>query len=153
MTNKELMEAYEEHILPTYARFPVAFESGHGATLRFRWPGIYRLLQRIRRQLHRIRKRKMARRRVRQAGTLQHTSNLFYTAPALELARRLTEATGMGGVFFGNSGAEANEGIIKLPQIQLRQIWSGARQHRHIEKLLSRADHHHPQGHGTGEIP
>ncbi|HEY5706106.1 MAG TPA: aspartate aminotransferase family protein [Terrimicrobiaceae bacterium] len=49
-----------------------------------------------------------------QASTLVHTSNLYRTAPQAELARRLVEVTGSGKVFFCNSGAEANEGLIKL---------------------------------------
>jgi len=49
-----------------------------------------------------------------QAGTLVHTSNLYRTAPQAELARRLVEVTGPGRIFFCNSGAEANEGLIKL---------------------------------------
>ena len=49
-----------------------------------------------------------------QAATLVHTSNLYRTAPQAHLARRLVELTGSGKVFFCNSGAEANEGLIKL---------------------------------------
>lgn len=48
-----------------------------------------------------------------QAATLVHTSNLYRTGPQAELARRLVEVTGPGKVFFCNSGAEANEGLIK----------------------------------------
>ncbi len=48
-----------------------------------------------------------------QIGTLQHTSNLFYTNPCAELAEMLCERTGMKKVFFSNSGAEANECAIK----------------------------------------
>ena len=48
-----------------------------------------------------------------QAGRMQHISNLYYTAPCGKLARRLCKRTGMDKVFFGNSGAEANEGAIK----------------------------------------
>ena len=48
-----------------------------------------------------------------QLGKFQHTSNLYYSAPCAELARMLCEATGMKKVFFGNSGAEANECAIK----------------------------------------
>lgn len=50
----------------------------------------------------------------RQAGQLAHVSNLFYTEPAAKLASRLTALSGMKAVFFGNSGAEVNEGAIKL---------------------------------------
>ena len=49
-----------------------------------------------------------------QAGKLQHTSNLYYTLPCGELAETLCKRTGYGKVFFGNSGAEANEAAIKL---------------------------------------
>ena len=48
-----------------------------------------------------------------QAHKLQHTSNLYYTAPCGKLAKKLCKRTGMSKVFFGNSGAEANEGAIK----------------------------------------
>ena len=48
-----------------------------------------------------------------QLGTLQHISNLFYTGPCAKLAQMLCEKTGMKKVFFGNSGAEANECAIK----------------------------------------
>ena len=44
-----------------------------------------------------------------QAAAVQHVSNLYHTAPQARLAAMLCEATGMQKVFFGNSGAEANE--------------------------------------------
>jgi acetylornithine/N-succinyldiaminopimelate aminotransferase len=50
----------------------------------------------------------------KQLFTLQHTSNLYYTKPAVELAEKLCKATGFHKVFFANSGAEANEGMIKV---------------------------------------
>ncbi|MFN8161335.1 MAG: acetylornithine/succinylornithine family transaminase [Solirubrobacterales bacterium] len=49
-----------------------------------------------------------------QAGRLMHVSNLFYTRPMVELARRLSESCLGGPVFFCNSGAEANECAIKV---------------------------------------
>ena len=49
-----------------------------------------------------------------QLGKLQHTSNLYYTEPCAKLAKLLCERTGMKKVFFGNSGAEANECAIKV---------------------------------------
>ena len=49
-----------------------------------------------------------------QLNSLQHTSNLYYTSPCAELAKLICEKTGMKKVFFGNSGAEANECAIKL---------------------------------------
>jgi acetylornithine/N-succinyldiaminopimelate aminotransferase len=50
----------------------------------------------------------------KQAAILVHTSNLYRTSPQAELARRLVGLVGPGKVFFCNSGAEANEGLIKL---------------------------------------
>ena len=50
----------------------------------------------------------------RQARTLIHTSNQFYTVPQLELARVLIENSCLDRVFFGNSGVEATEGAVKL---------------------------------------
>lgn len=50
---------------------------------------------------------------IEQTKTLSHTSNLYYTQPCVKLAKALCERTGMKKVFFGNSGAEANECAIK----------------------------------------
>ena len=51
---------------------------------------------------------------VEQAGTLLQTSNQFYTLPQIQLAELLIENSCLDRVFFGNSGAEANEGALKL---------------------------------------
>ena len=53
----------------------------------------------------------------RQAGELIHTSNLFRNPNQGELARRLVQQAGPGRVFFCNSGAEANETLIKLSRL------------------------------------
>ena len=52
-----------------------------------------------------------------QAGELIHTSNIFRNPLQGELARRLVMQAGPGRVFFANSGAEANEGLIKLARL------------------------------------
>lgn len=49
-----------------------------------------------------------------QLTKVQHTSNLYYTEPCAKLAKLLCKKSGMCNVFFGNSGAEANEGAIKF---------------------------------------
>lgn len=49
----------------------------------------------------------------KQINSLQHTSNLYYTSPCVELAKLLVEKTGLKKVFLSNSGAEANECAIK----------------------------------------
>ena len=50
----------------------------------------------------------------KQIHSVQHMSNLYYTAPCANLAKALCEKTGMAKVFFSNSGAEANECAIKI---------------------------------------
>ena len=50
----------------------------------------------------------------KQASTLVHVSNLFYTMPQADLASKLCEKSFSDRVFFANSGAEANEAAIKL---------------------------------------
>ncbi len=52
-----------------------------------------------------------------QAGRLLHTSNLYGIPLQQELADRITRLAGMDTVFFGNSGAEANEGAIKIARL------------------------------------
>lgn len=49
-----------------------------------------------------------------QAARLGHMSNLFYTQPCGQLAEQLCRRAGMSAAFFANSGAESNEGLIKL---------------------------------------
>ena len=48
-----------------------------------------------------------------QAAKYAHISNLYYTEPGVKAAKMICEKSGMKKVFFGNSGAEANEGMIK----------------------------------------
>jgi len=61
-----------------------------------------------------------------QAATLVQTSNQFYTVPQLLLAQLLIAHSCLDRVFFGNSGAEANEGALKLARKYGRQQRGGA---------------------------
>lgn len=63
-----------------------------------------------------------------QARTLTQTSNQFYTIPQLQLARLLVENSCLDRVFFSNSGAEANEGVVKLARKYGKTHRSGAYQ-------------------------
>lgn len=115
MTNQDVMQLTEDYILGTYKRFPVALESGENATLAdfdgktyidfASGIGVCSLGCGNENWLSAI---------TAQAKKLPHASNLFYTEPAATVAKTLVERTGMQGVFFSNSGAEANEGAIKL---------------------------------------
>jgi acetylornithine/N-succinyldiaminopimelate aminotransferase len=61
----------------------------------------------------------------RQAAELIHVSNLFRNPQQGELARRLVQRAGPGRVFFCNSGAEANEALIKLARLHGMQKAGG----------------------------
>ena len=61
-----------------------------------------------------------------QSEQLIHVSNIFYTVPQIELAELLVEQSGLQQVFFCNSGAEANEGAIKLVRKWGRQQRDGS---------------------------
>lgn len=63
---------------------------------------------------------------VNQASTLMQTSNQFYTVPQLELAQLLVDNSCLDRVFFCNSGAEANEGAVKLARKYGREHLNGA---------------------------
>jgi acetylornithine/N-succinyldiaminopimelate aminotransferase len=63
---------------------------------------------------------------VNQANTLMQTSNQFYTVPQLELAQLLVDNSCLDRVFFCNSGAEANEGAVKLARKYGREQLNGA---------------------------
>ncbi len=54
----------------------------------------------------------------KQAETLGHTSNLFLVKPHADLAEKLVSELGAGKIFFCNSGAEANEALLKIARLQ-----------------------------------
>ena len=104
----------DEYIIHSYGRFPVLLTKGKGATVQDDTGKTYidftsgigvnalgfcddNWVQAVSTQLQ----------------SLQHTSNLYYTEPCIQAAKLLCEKSGMKKVFFGNSGAEANEGVIK----------------------------------------
>ena len=105
-------------IMPTYKRFEVTFERGEGARLYddtgkeyidalcgLAVTGLGHAHPRVTAAL------------TRQAGRLLHTSNLYGIGQQERLAERLTTLSGMDNVFFGNSGAEANEAAIKIARL------------------------------------
>ena len=62
-----------------------------------------------------------------QSATLAHVSNLFYTEPMLKVAQSLCTKSQMKKVFFSNSGAEANEGAIKVARKYANEKYGGKR--------------------------
>jgi acetylornithine/N-succinyldiaminopimelate aminotransferase len=62
-----------------------------------------------------------------QASRLMHVSNLFYNTRAIELAEALTSRTGFARAYFCNSGAEANEALLKLARRHHHNLGDGSR--------------------------
>ena len=111
MNTKELDEKF---VAPTYGRFNVELTKGKGSTLYDENGKEYiDFGSGIGVTAFGIADEEWKRAVINQLDKLQHTSNLYYTAPCAELAKLLCEKTGMKKVFFSNSGAEANEGAIK----------------------------------------
>lgn len=115
MTHEELKQLDRRYVMQTYGRFDVDLDHGSGATL-------YDLAGReyidfssgIGVNSVGYAHPKWVKAVADQAGKLAHISNLFYSQPYAKLAEQLCRRAGMADVFFANSGAEANEGIIKL---------------------------------------
>ncbi len=115
MTYEALKAEETAYVMNTYGRFPIALDHGEGSvlwdvegkryvdltsgigvcSLGYNNPAINAAM-------------------AQQAQKLMHVSNLFTTAPMVQTAKTLATKTDMGKVFFANSGAEANEGAIKL---------------------------------------
>jgi acetylornithine/N-succinyldiaminopimelate aminotransferase len=115
MSLAELQEIERTSMVSNYARFPVEFVRGEGARL---WDSegneyLDFLCGISVTNVGHCHPRVVAAVR-EQAGRLMHAGNLFYTEPAMRLAQRLSRASLGGKVYFGNSGAEANEAAIKL---------------------------------------
>lgn len=115
MTFEELRAMDEAYVMHTYGRFPVDIDHGEGATLYSlsgkkyidftSGIGVNSLGYGNPKWIAAI---------TEQIGKLGHISNLFYTQPGALLAKALCTRTGMSKVFFGNSGTEANEAMIKV---------------------------------------
>ena len=115
MNFEELKALDHAHTLQTYGRFDVDIDHGKGATV---WDLSGRKYIDFSSGIGVCSvgygNEKWAKAIYDQAMTLGHISNLFYSQPYAKLADALCTRTGMAAAFFGNSGAEANEGIIKL---------------------------------------
>ncbi|MCL2519057.1 MAG: aspartate aminotransferase family protein [Oscillospiraceae bacterium] len=114
MTHDEIMQQDQQYIIGTYARYPVVLSHGKNATLYdidgteyidfMSGIGVNALgaadeewINAVTESLHKI----------------SHISNYYYSPNTCKTAQKLVELSGMNKVFFGNSGAEANEGAIK----------------------------------------
>ena len=109
-----IKELDKKYVANTYARFPVLLEHGSGSLVYDDAGKEYiDLGAGIAVTSFGIADSEWAAAVTAQLTKLQHCSNLYFTGPCALLAEKLCEATGMKKVFFGNSGAEANECAIK----------------------------------------
>ncbi len=111
----DVQAAFEQNVMHTYARFPVVFERGEGCYLedsngRRYLDFVAGIATCALGHAHPV----LAAAIAEQAHTLLHVSNLYYTPQQARLAQWLTANSCADSVFFCNSGAEANEGAIKL---------------------------------------
>jgi len=110
----QLINDDKAYIAGTYNRFPVEIEKGEGSVVYS--PDGKRYIDMgtgIGVTAFGIADKQWQAAVTAQIGMVQHTSNLYYTKPCVELAKLLCEKSGMKKVFFANSGAEANECAIK----------------------------------------
>jgi acetylornithine aminotransferase len=115
MSNADWMARGQNVVANTYARYPVALVRGEGCRV---WDADGKeYLDFVAgiavNNLGHCHPKVVAALR-QQAGTLLHCSNLYHIAPQIELAEWLCAHSFADKVFFGNSGAEANEAAIKL---------------------------------------
>ena len=109
-----IIELDNEFVAHSYGRFPVEIEKGKGSILYSTDNKEYiDLTSGIGVTSFGFNDETWKNAVIEQISKVQHTSNLYYTAPCAELAKLLCEKTGMKKVFFSNSGAEANECAIK----------------------------------------
>ena len=112
VTTIELDQAYIAH---TYKRFPVEIVSGKGSLVRDAAGKEYiDMGSGIAVTSFGVADEVWISAVEKQIRQVQHMSNLYYTAPCARLAEALCTRTGFSRVFFGNSGAEANECAIKV---------------------------------------
>lgn len=111
----EIVSIDKEYVANTYARFNVVLKSGKGSLVYDENGKEYiDMGTGIGVTAFGIADEKWQSAVTGQLSKLQHCSNLYYTEPCARLAKLLCEKTGMKKVFFGNSGAEANECAIKV---------------------------------------
>lgn len=115
MNKEQIIAQDEQHYVPVFARYPIVLSHGEG-------PYVYDtegkkyldFLAGIAVNVLGHAHPKLVAAIAEQAGKMIHCSNLYYTEQQASLAAALTKLAGMDKVFFANSGAEANEGAIKL---------------------------------------
>jgi acetylornithine/N-succinyldiaminopimelate aminotransferase len=109
------IDKFNEHIMQSYGRYPLVMEQGGGRRCKDENGKEYiDFGSGIGTNSLGYCDEKWADAVCNQVRTLQHSSNYYYTAVQAEFAEKLCETSGFTRIFFGNSGAEANECAIKI---------------------------------------
>lgn len=161
LTNEEIFAKDKSDYLPVFARYNIVLDHGDG-------PYVYDtkgkkyidFLAGIAVNVVGHNYKPLVEAVSKQAGKMIHCSNLYYTEVQVEAAEKLKKLSGMDKVFFGNSGAEANEGAIKLARkyatnIDPEKIQIISALHSFHGRTLATLtatgqDHYH---HGFGPLP
>lgn len=115
MTDEQIYQQDKKDYLPVFARYQIVLDHGDGAYVYDTKGNKYidylgGIAVNVLGHNHPALVKAIA----EQAGRMIHCSNLYYTEVQAQAAARLKQLSGLGKVFFGNSGAEANEGAIKI---------------------------------------
>ncbi|MCL2099692.1 MAG: aspartate aminotransferase family protein [Oscillospiraceae bacterium] len=115
MNNEQLIKFHDQYVMGTYARYKIALKEGKGSTV-FDADGkkYIDFTSGIGVNSLGVSHEGWVAAVSGQLNKIQHVSNYYYSEPSAKLAKKLIELSGMSRVFFGNSGAEAVEGAVKL---------------------------------------
>ncbi|MBR0285199.1 MAG: acetylornithine transaminase [Selenomonadaceae bacterium] len=122
-TAEQVFEKDRQGYLPVFQRYPIVLERGEGAYVYDNTGKKYLdFLGGIAVNVLGHAYGPLVEAVTEQAGKLIHCSNLYYTQAQADAADKLVKLSGLGKAFFGNSGAEANEGAIKLARKYAHQF-------------------------------
>ncbi|MGI5825678.1 MAG: aminotransferase class III-fold pyridoxal phosphate-dependent enzyme, partial [Bacillota bacterium] len=137
-TNAQIMEDGQKYVMNTYGRLPIAMVKGQGCHV---WDADGKkyldFVAGVAVNSVGHCNPKVVDAICTQANKLLHCSNLYWIAPQVELAKILVENSDLDKVFFCNSGAEANEGAIKLARKASKENHPGEQKYEIITMLKS----------------
>lgn len=115
MTDEQIFAKDERDYLPVFARYKIVLDHGEGVYVYDTQGKKYiDFLGGIAVNVLGHNHPELVKAVAEQAGRMIHCSNLYYTQTQADAAEKLVKLSGLGKVFFANSGAEANEGAIKV---------------------------------------
>lgn len=123
MTEQQIFERDDQNYLPVFKRYKIVLERGEGAYLYdINGKRYLDFLAGIAVNVLGHAYKPLVDAISNQAGKVIHVSNLYYTKPQADAAAKLVKLSGLNRAFFANSGAEANEGAIKLARKFAKKI-------------------------------